>query len=98
MRDFLDLLTELPERSQYRKATGPEGQLWTRQDELLTTLVELVSVAATSNTRLRRPLELDRPQYPEAAITGPASDPAEVAAFFGMVYVPQAAADDQQED
>lgn len=54
----------------------------------MATLVELVSVAASEKTRLKEPINLPRPEYPDT--TGPASSPAEVAAFFGMAYVPEA--------
>lgn len=58
------------------------------QDELLATITELVSVAASKDTRLREPLELPRPSYADPT-SGASSTPAEVAAFFGMVYIPQ---------
>lgn len=95
MRDFLDLLDELPDTGRLAKATGPEGELWTRNDELMATLVELVSVAASKDTRLRKPLDLPRPRYPDHA--RPSSSPAEVAAFFGVVFTPQGDDDDQED-
>lgn len=73
--------------------TGPEGQRWTWWHEMLSQLIEAVSVGATADTRYKHPLELPRPRYPEP--TGQATVGPEVAAFFGLTYVQPA---DQQEE
>lgn len=82
----------LPETAAYRISTGPEGRRWTGLDEKLADLIELLSIVASKDTVLRSPIDYPRPRYAEA--TPEPSDKATVAAFFGMVYVPQA---DQEE-
>lgn len=97
MRRFREWLQWLPERSAFRVATGPEGVSWTGIDELLTQILEVVSIGATADTRLREPVKGWRPRYAEPAPE--ASAPAEVAAFFGMAYIapPAESSDDQEE-
>jgi hypothetical protein len=58
----------------------------------LADLVELASVVASKDTVLRKPIDVDRPRYPES--TPEAASPAEVAVFFGLRYAP---AGDQEE-
>lgn len=76
----------LPDTAAFRTSSGPEGTRWSRLDDMLADVIELLSVAASADTRLRKPIEYDRPRYPER--TPEPSSKAEVAAFFGLVYLP----------
>jgi hypothetical protein len=92
VRRLAELLAELPDDSRLRAAIRgtSRDEVWTVDRELAAQTVELLSVAASRQHRLAKPITVPRPDYltrAGAAPTGPSSK-ADIARFFGYRYRP----------
>lgn len=78
------LLRGLPEEGALQTAVRgtPLSEVWTVDRELMAQVVELVSVAATTRHRLRKPVEVKRPRQRQPAVS-----PGEAARRMGVPVV-----------